>query len=138
MKNQLRTLLGLALLLVAGSAFAQTLRVKADVPFNFIVDKQTLPAGEYTLLSMDLAGRTISFRNADQKPVSMLQSVRCEKLDAAKSTKLIFHRYGDQYFLSQIWVEGRTSGHQLSITRQETEVARDSAVQNVAVTASLR
>jgi hypothetical protein len=138
MKNKLRTLLGLGLVLVAASAFAQTIRVKSDVPFNFIVNKQTLPAGEYSIQSMDQAGRTLSIRDADGKPVSMVQSLRCEKLDAAKSTKLVFHRYGDQYFLAQIWIAGRAAGHELPKSHQENEVALNTASENVVITASLR
>ncbi len=39
MKNQLFALIGLGLLLATASAYAQTGVVKANVPFNFIVDK---------------------------------------------------------------------------------------------------
>ncbi|MBZ5721092.1 MAG: hypothetical protein LAO03_11990 [Acidobacteriia bacterium] len=138
MKNKLRTLLGLGLVLVAASAFAQTIRVKADIPFNFIVDKQTLPAGEYTVKSMDMAGSSLSIRNKDEKPLSLVLSLPCEKLAASQNTKLVFHRYGDQYFLAQIWVAGSAAGHQLLESRQEIELARDSAAKDVTVTASLR
>jgi hypothetical protein len=138
MKKQLSTLLGLGLLLAAASAYAQAIRVKADIPFNFIVGKQTLPAGEYTIQSMDIAGRTLSIRSADQKPLSMIQSNRCEELETAKSTNLIFHRYGDQYFLSQVWVAGQAVGHELPESRQETESAREYSARDVNVTASLR
>ncbi len=29
---------------------------------------------------------------------------------AQKTTKLVFHRYGDQYFLAQIWTAGNDRG----------------------------
>ncbi len=45
MKDQLFALIGLGLLLATASAYAQTGVVKANVPFNFIVDKTELPAG---------------------------------------------------------------------------------------------
>ncbi len=45
MKNQLFGLIGLGLLLAAASAYAQTGAVKANVPFNFVVEKAELPAG---------------------------------------------------------------------------------------------
>jgi hypothetical protein len=138
MKNKLRSLLGLGLVLVAASAFAQTIRVKSDVPFNFMFDKQTLPAGEYTIQSMDLSGMTLAIRNAEGKQVGQVQTNRCQKLDAAKETKLVFHRLGDQYFLSQVWVIGQSDGHEFSKTRQEKEVALNTAEENVVITASLR
>ncbi len=49
MKNQLFALIGLGLLLATASAYAQTGVVKANVPFNFIVDKTQIPAGEYLI-----------------------------------------------------------------------------------------
>ena len=48
MKKQLLALVGLGLLLATASASAQTVLLKANIPFNFIVNKAELPAGEYT------------------------------------------------------------------------------------------
>jgi hypothetical protein len=138
MKNKLRSLLGLGLVLVAASAFAQTIRVKSDVPFNFVVDKQTLTAGEYTIQSVGSSGTTLAIRDVEGKQVGQFETNRCEKLDASKSTKLVFHRLGDQYFLSQVWVIGQNDGHELAKTRQEKEVALNTAEENVVITASLR
>ena len=46
MKRQAFSLMSLlTLLLVAGSAIAQTVHVRADVPFNFAVGNKRLPAG---------------------------------------------------------------------------------------------
>jgi hypothetical protein len=48
MKRQAFSLISLlTLLLVAGSAIAQTVHVRADIPFNFAVGNKTLPAGTY-------------------------------------------------------------------------------------------
>ena len=52
MKNQLFALVGLGLLLATASASAQTVPLKANIPFNFIVNKAELPAGEYTVQSL--------------------------------------------------------------------------------------
>ena len=52
MKKQLLALVGLGLLLATVSASAQTVPLKANIPFNFIVNKAELPAGEYTLKSL--------------------------------------------------------------------------------------
>src|ERR1700746_2288525 len=48
MKRQAFSLISLlSLLLMAGSAIAQTIHVRANVPFNFSVGTKTLPAGAY-------------------------------------------------------------------------------------------
>jgi hypothetical protein len=47
MKKQMFALLGLSLMLATVSAYGQTVRVKANIPFNFTVTGATLPAGTY-------------------------------------------------------------------------------------------
>ncbi len=135
MKKRLFVLLGLGLLLVSVTAYAQSARVKAAVPFDFIVGNATLPAGEYTIEPL---GAALSIRDADQKPKSLIMSNRCESLDPSDTTKLVFHRYGNRYFLAQIWVAGEMAGRQVAKSPRETEVALDYPVQNVVVVAALR
>ncbi len=140
MKRQMLTLVGvLGMLLAAGSASAQTIKVKADVPFNFIINKATLPAGEYTLMSVGSeSGRTLSIRSADKQNQALVLANHVESRTACDKTKLIFNRYGDRYFLSQVWVAGNDSGHQLPRSSRETEVAMDYTPQQVVVLADLR
>jgi len=38
--------------------------------------------------------------------------------------KLIFHRYGDRYFLSQMWMPGNPTGRELPPSKAELETAR--------------
>jgi hypothetical protein len=38
--------------------------------------------------------------------------------------KLVFNRYGDQYFLSKIWAASSDSGRELPKSRLEREVAQ--------------
>ena len=46
MRKQVITLVGvLSLVLVAGSAFAQTVYIRGKIPFDFIIGKTTLPSG---------------------------------------------------------------------------------------------
>lgn len=50
MKRQAYSLVSLlSLLLVAGSAIAQTVHVRGDIPFKFAVGNKTLPAGTYDI-----------------------------------------------------------------------------------------
>ncbi len=111
MKKQLFVLLGLGLLLVGASASAQTVNMKVNVPFNFIVSK--------TAKSLVLASR-------------------CESRKMSEQSKLVFHRYGNRYFLAQIWMAGNNAGHELPQSRREVEVARDYTLQDVVLVAALR
>jgi hypothetical protein len=38
-------------------------------------------------------------------------------------SKLVFHRYGDTYFLSAVWVTSNTTGRELARSRAERELA---------------
>ena len=121
MKKTALTLVGaLSLLLVAGSAFAQSNEVRANVPFDFVVNKTTMPAGTYQIVNGGTLGsETIAIRGMN-----------------IKASKLVFHRLGDRYFLSQIWVEGSDSVRQLPKSQLESEVAMDYATQEVVLVAS--
>jgi len=138
MKNQLFALIGLGLLLATASAYAQTGVVKANVPFNFIVEKTQIPAGEYLIQSLGISSSAMSIESPDRKLVKVVLPNACESAQAPDTTKLVFHRYGDQYFLAQIWTAGNGRGRELPKTRRESEVAMDYPAQNVVVVATLR
>jgi hypothetical protein len=54
MKKQVITLIGvLSLVLVTGSAFAQTVSIRGKIPFDFMVGKTTLPSGTYEIRSLN-------------------------------------------------------------------------------------
>lgn len=138
MKNQLFALIGLGLLLATASASAQTGLVKANVPFNFIVNKTEMPAGQYRIQPLGLTGVAMSIQSADDRVVNTILPHGCESAEAQKTTKLVFHRYGTQYFLAQIWIQGNNRGEELTRSGRESEVAMDYPVQDVVVVASLR
>jgi hypothetical protein len=130
MKRQAVSLVSLlSLLLVAGSAIAQTIHVRGDIPFNFVVGSKTYPAGTYELGSIDSTNsKTLLLKTRDGSASAMINSNAAEILTPANKTKLVFNRYGNQYFLSQIWVNGETRGHQLPKSNREQEVAKDMAL----------
>ncbi len=138
MKNQLLAIIGLGLLLAAASAYTQTGVVKANVPFNFIVDQVTLPAGEYIVQRLSPGARAMTIQSPDRKLAKMVLANACESVNAAEKTKLVFHNYGGQYFLAQIWRAGDNRGQELPGTRRESEVAMDYPGRNVVVLATLR
>ncbi len=138
MKNQLFALIGLGLLLATASAYAQTGLVKANVPFNFIVNKTDMPAGEYRIQPLGVTGVAMSIQSADSSVVNTVLPHSCESAATPEVSKLVFHRYGSQYFLAQIWTAGNDQGRELPKSGREREVAMDYPLQNVVVVASLR
>jgi hypothetical protein len=129
MKRQAFSLVSLlTLLLVAGSAFAQTVHVRGNIPFNFAVGNKTFPAGTYDIGSIESGtGKILLLQARDSNTSMMLNSNAAETLEPADKTKLVFNQYGNRYFLSQIWVNGSTLGRQLPKSSGEKEMARDVA-----------
>jgi hypothetical protein len=140
MKKQVATFVGmLSLVLMAGSAFAQTLYVRSNIPFDFVVNKTTLPAGEYAVRPLSDGGDKVwQLRGPDSHSNALMLSNRIESSQASAETKLIFDRIGDHYFLRQIWVEGETSGLELPKTKFENEVANNYTPDKVVVLAKLK
>jgi hypothetical protein len=138
MKNQMFALIGLGLLLATASAYAQTGVVKANVPFNFIVNKTQLPAGEYKILPLGITGSALSIQSPDGKVIKAFLPNACTTSETPKTSKLVFHRYGAQYFLAEIWEAGNDRGQELPASGLETEISRDHPAQSVVVVATLR
>jgi hypothetical protein len=126
----LRISLSMALLLAATIAFAQTKEgdVTADVPFAFVVAGKTLPAGHY-IVSHENDSLRIHDRNSQGMFVPTHSAQRAEHENASK---LVFHRYGDTYFLSEIWVGGNALGRALFTTKAERALAERGAERELA------
>jgi len=127
MKRQTFSLVSLlSLLLVAGSAIAQTVHVRANIPFNFAVGSKTLPAGTYDVGTIDgRDSKMLLLQARDGNSSMIVGSNAAENFKAADKTKLVFNQYGSRYFLSEIWVNGATRGRQLPKTSREKELAKD-------------
>lgn len=141
MKRQIVKLFGvIGLLLMAACANAQSLKVTANVPFDFVVDKATLPAGAYSIDTiLPASSKALAVRNHDAGVQMMFLANSAASLHDSQDTRLVFHRYGERYFLSQIWIQGSASGRQMPISARETELAKNNQPsENVIVLASLR
>jgi hypothetical protein len=113
------TTLALALL-ISVPLSAQTI-AKATVPFDFTVGQTHLPAGTYEI--SPLAHAAILIRdNRTAKGVLSLFNWKETSSRGESAPKLVFHRYGDKYFLSQV-SRGNDGGvMQLPTSKLEKEV----------------
>jgi hypothetical protein len=115
-----------ALLTLAGSAHAQAIAVvEAKIPFDFVAEDRKLPAGEYRIEPV-FKGRLdrLMIRRKDGGAVTTVLTLPSQANELQTETRLIFHRYGNQYFLSQIWTSGQKLGRELLVGRAEQEVAK--------------
>lgn len=113
-------------LMMVGESMAQTIRMKANVPFDFIVNGSNLPAGEYTIQSFGaIDGKTLRLGNVGNRQGALVNTVGMDAAKVSGQTKLIFHRYGDRYFLAQVWIAGSDHGQALPMSHRESELAKD-------------
>src|ERR1700733_15182081 len=118
-------LLAIANFAMAGMSFAQSNGVKANVPFDFTVADKLLPAGTYTMIRESTG--LIEIRNHD-KPIAVLTVANQDVNKSADGGKLIFHKYGDQYFLSEILSDWDTMNVRVPRSKTETRVRLQQAM----------
>jgi hypothetical protein len=94
--------LALAVTFGIATAYAQTnSNLRADVPFNFNVGRSALPPGDCGVV---IAGNVARIACADDQAGIVGQTAL---MDAAGAPKLVFHKYGDQYFLAEVWTSSK-------------------------------
>lgn len=133
-------MLALAFMAATQIARAQE-QVVANVRFAFSAGKTMLPAGEYRVDRWTKDAGTLLIQRTDGSAATYAGSNAAESNARQTQTKLVFHRYGNRYFLSQVWVEGATRGRQLPKSKEEKEqdqlLARNETRDQVTIVASL-
>lgn len=122
----------IVLLASVASTQAQSLggnRIRANIPFDFNISEKKLPAGEYSVgrainHSDDLLV-SISDREGRSKAIRLSNAVVRSRPNG--KALLVFHRYGDQYFLFQVWPAGATVGREFQKSKSEREVQKQLA-----------
>ncbi|PYS46610.1 MAG: hypothetical protein DMF68_18635 [Acidobacteria bacterium] len=110
---------------VATNAQSGRQLLRANVPFDFVVGDKTLAAGEYNVakINQDATGIQVLGANNHQSALRLTSTVQA---NAPKNrAMLIFHRYGDRYFLAQVWTPGSAEGREMSKSKAERAVERE-------------
>jgi hypothetical protein len=96
---------------VAAQTTTKETLLRANIPFAFVAGGVHLSAGEYRVYHPGNP-YVIVIEKQDGSEHAMTY-VRPSSIDPGKnSTKLLFHRYGDQYFLAEVWTEQNREVHQ--------------------------
>jgi hypothetical protein len=125
----------IAVLVIAGIALLGQLQVptsaqdltnpiKANIPFAFSMGTTQLPAGPY--IAERSSQGVVRLRNtANWKSCVSLVSTGQLKRDIQRP-QLVFHRYGDKYFIAKIWDGQSDTAYQFPKSKAEREAARTS------------
>ena len=120
----------LTLLVVAGSARAQMpgTEIRASIPFDFTVRGRTLPAGDYELVRVTDDPGGLMLRKLDRKHDHVVfETEAMDVHNRARRSELVFNKYGDEYFLSEVVTAGEQNGRELTPSHAERTLRRDLA-----------
>jgi len=107
---------------VSGQSLAE--RLKANIPFEFTIQDHKLPAGEYVIgRALPSSGDLILEITSLAGRESAFATSAVQSLSPKRKATLVFHRYGDEYFLIEIWPGGKT-GRAIPKSHREQEIER--------------
>jgi hypothetical protein len=132
MKSALKLMtLALASYLIMPAAQAAD-KATFDVPFAFTVAGSTFPAGSYDV-QRDAGKNLVTLKSIDSQKAIMRVGYAVQTLRMSPDCKLKFHKYGDSYYLSSVWMADTNTGTELPKSKAEREhVARSAGVVLVA------
>ena len=90
-------------------------------PFGFTARDIDFPAGKYTIERVG-AFASVVIRDLDGRDSAYLPVIPAQDKQSDGRARLVFNKYGDQYFLAQVWTGNDRAGIQLPKSRREREV----------------
>jgi hypothetical protein len=128
MKNQMRWFgcLTVFLAMAIGFSHAQSVDMKVRIPFNFVAEDRTLPSGEYVITRLARGEEVMRLARNDGPELVTLIPTRVQASVGKERGALIFNKYGDRYFLSEVRRPKDKVGYKLHRSSLEAEMASDS------------
>ena len=100
---------------------AQSSRLTANIPFDFYVGRDLLPAGKYDMRTV--AGSVLRVLSENGERTAAISTIPVWN-ESGRVSKLVFNRYGQTYFLSEVHWRGSSQARGLIKSPVETELAR--------------
>jgi len=110
--------LTVALCVVAAQAQSPVM-LRGTVPFNFMVGNHSAPSGDYTVKELD---QEIEGWFGPDGHSFIIRTMASDKQGDLGATKLVFHRYGNDYYLTEVWSAG--SSHEVRLTSSQQSIAK--------------
>ena len=99
--------------------------LEANIPFEFHAgNSKTLPPGEYRIHMVDNSDLTMmQITSMDGRTSALFQVHEVEMNSQPDKGELIFNKYGDTYFLSELFDQGDPSGSEVIKSKYEKKVS---------------
>lgn len=97
-------------------------RLVFETTFDFIIKKQTFPAGKYTIERLNPADPKILVLreiSGEFRTIFLTNSMISNK--TMEQSQLIFSHINEGYFLTGIWVGGETNGYDILLDKKTEE-----------------
>ena len=133
MKSRVTRLLSVGMALAAVTAvYAQNKTVTANVPFSFYMGSSLMPQGAYRVseISNGAVVRIMSMHSVAAKSETTVSVIGKKQVEPAR---LVFHRYGKDYFLAQVWTGDGSAGLAFARSPREKELAQSGAAPPLAM-----
>jgi hypothetical protein len=114
--------LAFATAVVSANAQSTANRIVANVPFEFSVGYKALPAGAYSVQAI-VSCDGLLIQSADGKTSALRLSESTRQIKEKPKARLVFHRYGERYFLAEVWNGVDNTGRQLTKSQEERAIA---------------
>ena len=94
--------------------------VKVNVPFDFESGSRRFKAGTYTISSLNQHLALV--RGMSTSGMALMQET--QDVGPAQTGKVVFHRYGDRYFISDIFIRGHMNHVHVLESKDEKQTRR--------------
>ena len=113
--------------MLASAQLRSSDKVVTKVPFQFVLANKTVPAGAWVVQAASGDAKIVMIRNGDAKLSLFSTLSETETGKAATAPELVFHKYGDRYFLAGIKVRGSRTMYHLPESKAEIELRAQNA-----------
>ena len=122
----------LSLLVVGVHAQDPGAGIRVSIPFDFSVEGRTLPAGQYEIRRINDEPTGLIIQNIyHRRDEALFQTEPFEEHRIPNHSLLVFNRYGDSYFLSEVVNAGEETAEELRPTRTERHMRSEMAKNNI-------
>ena len=102
--------------------------MRVTIPFNFIVSGKEFPAGIYDVKRISDSPQDLIIQDVfDKHDQIMFETESVGGWKIPNRSEIVFRRYGEVYFLSEVLTAGEEGGRELAPSRAERHLRREIA-----------
>lgn len=108
--------------LLASAQLGSSQRLVANVPFQFRAGEMQIPAGECVVQLASIDSKALIIGNWGAKVGLLAIPSIADATETSSTYAMVFHKYGDRYFLTGIKLKGSKAVYRLHESRSEAEL----------------